>query len=75
MYATVSSNNKVWFDDNNITGDASYIEFSGYVGVTPNKQYTITVSFSTNSGYPIVDRYYIRYSPEINNKTPTIYDY
>lgn len=76
MRVTVSSNNKVWFDDSNTVGDESYSEFSGYVGVTPNKQYTIITNFNAISGgYPIIDSFYIRYSPEINNKTPTIYDY
>lgn len=75
MEVTVSSNNKVWFDSNNTVGDESYAEFSGYVGVTPNKQYTITLNFAISGGYPIINSYYIRYSPEINNKAPTIYDY
>lgn len=47
-----------------------------YVGVTPNKEYCIRTLAETREGEDCkIDRLYIKYSPEINNKTPTIYDY
>lgn len=73
MNIKVYSDNKTWFyaEDENI----AYVK--GYVGVTPNKQYTVTMSASTDSteDYLDIETFYIKYSPEINNKTPDIYDY
>lgn len=51
------------------------VSTQGYIGVTPNKQYTVTVSAITHEGNVCIDRFYIEYSPEINNQTPTITDY
>lgn len=68
VYMSIGSNNKEWYTD---TQDSSVI-FYKYIGVTPNKQYTVTLDIiATSSSY----RLQIKYSPEINNKTPTIYDY
>ena len=67
---TVSSNNKEW-----LYGIDDYYEVSlkRYIGVTPNKQYTVKLS-STGDGNTIYELQ-IKYSPEINKKTPDIYDY
>lgn len=66
---TVSSNNKQWYSN----GDINNVASTEYIGVTPNKQYTVTVVASGEDEYQ--GYFYIKYSPEINNKTPTIYDY
>lgn len=73
LYMTVSSNNKQWYHDSN-DGDGS-VSFQGYIGVTQNKQYTIRVHTRDRNHDSSIDRFYIRYSPEINNKTPTVTDY
>ena len=67
---TVSSNNKEW-----LYGIDDYYEVSlkRYIGVTPNKQYTVKL-ISTGDGNTIYELQ-IKYSPEINKKTPDIYDY
>ena len=65
------SGNKPWLSND----DYYDVETDGYIGVTPNKQYTVEVSADTPYGRVYIDRFYIRYSPEINNKTPTITDY
>lgn len=68
VYMSIYSNNKTWYTD----AQDGYVLFYGYVGVTPNKQYTVTLDIiATSSSY----RLQIKYSPEINNKSPTIYDY
>lgn len=54
-----------WWED----GFPDYI--TNYVGVTPGKTYSLYINMDVegdSSGY-------IAYSPTINNKTPTIYDY
>ena len=51
------------------------VETDGYIGVTPNKQYTVTVSADIDHGRVFIDRFYIEYSPEINKQTPTVTDY
>ena len=72
FYMTVSSNNKQWY----YGGDYSEtVSFLGYIGVTPNKQYSIRVFARVRGGESCIDRFYIKYSPEINNKTPTLTDY
>lgn len=73
LWMTVSSNNKQWYHGSN-GGDGS-VSFQGYIGVTQNKQYSISVLARLRGGDSTIDRFYIRYSPEINKKTPTIYDY
>ena len=68
VYMSIYSNNKTWYTDTQ-DGDVS---FYGYIGVTPNKQYTVTLDIiAVSSSY----RLQIKYSPEINNKAPTVYDY
>lgn len=65
----VYSNNKDWgFSDTD-----SYVEIYENIGVTPNKQYTVTVELDPPGG--AISTFYIKYSPEINNQTPTITDY
>lgn len=71
IYVNLYSNNKTWYSNTTINSNI----FNGYVRVTPNKQYTVTLTFDSDFNNGIIHRYYIRYSPEINNKTPTIYDY
>lgn len=45
-----------------------------YVGVTPNKSYTLTLSTSSESGEEF-GRVIISYSQSINNETPRVTDY
>ena len=72
LFITVSSNNKQWYHGGNNDGP---IAFRGYIGVTQNKQYSIRVHAGVRGGDSYIDRFYIRYSPEINKQTPDIYDY
>lgn len=72
LFMTVSSNNKQWYRGGNNDGP---IAFRGYIGVTQNKQYSIRVYAVVRGGDSYIDRFYIRYSPEINKQTPDIYDY
>lgn len=47
-----------------------------YVGVTPNKEYYVyTLAETRENDDCKIDRFYIKYSPEINKQTPTITDY
>lgn len=73
LFITVSSNNKQWYRGSN-NGDGP-VAFLGYIGVTQNKQYSIRVLATVRGGDSYIDRFYIRYSPEINKQTPDIYDY
>lgn len=72
LHMIVSSNNKQWYYDKD---DGGLVSFQGYIGVTQNKQYSILVRVKVRGGNSSIDRFYIRYSPEINNKTPTVTDY
>lgn len=65
----VFSTKKYWGESD--TGQ--YVEISEYIGVTPNKQYSVTVDIVPPGAD--IESFYIRYSPEINNKTPTVTDY
>lgn len=71
LSVTNDSNHKFWLDDNDYYSVAS----DGYIGVTPNKQYSITAIVDRDDGNAYIDSFYIEYSPEINNKTPTVTDY
>ena len=56
--------------------DIESVECTEYIGVTPNKRYHVYVDIDTREGDDCdIDRFYIKYSPEINNKTPTVTDY
>lgn len=56
--------------------DENRIDHTVYVGVTPNKQYYIRTYAETREIKDCkISRLYIRYSPEINRRTPTIIDY
>ena len=66
---SVSSNNKQWCSN----AEINCVSCTEYIGVTPNQQYAVTVV--AGGEYEYRGYFYIRYSPEINNKTPTIYDY
>lgn len=54
--------------------DYGYAKGIGYVGVTPNKSYTLKLSTGSESGteYGFVT---ISYSQSINNQTPKVTDY
>ena len=65
------SGNKRWLSND----DYYEVVTVGYIGVTPNKQYTVTVSADIDYGLVFIDRFYIEYSPEINKQTPTVTDY
>ena len=73
VWLNIFSNNKPWYDGSSNGDDV--VAFTGYIGVTPNKQYSITVYTNMHVGRSTIDRFYIRYSPEINNQTPTVTDY
>lgn len=68
---TVSSNNKQWCSN----GDINSVECTEYIGVIPNKQYTVTVKPNGEMDNSYIGYFSIKYSPEINKKTPTVYDY
>lgn len=65
--------NKTWFRKPVPDYD---IDAHEYIGVTPNKQYTINLQAESRMGsatcYISIS---IKYSPEINKQTPTITDY
>lgn len=68
VYMSIYSDNKTWYTDAQ-DGDVIFV---GYIGVTPNKQYNVTLDIITiSSSY----RLQIEYSPEINKQTPTVTDY
>lgn len=72
-YIRILNNNshKIWADIQGWWENDSDDDTTNYVGVTPGKTYSLFISMEVDgdsSGY-------IAYSPEINNKTPTIYDY
>lgn len=51
------------------------IDFHGYVGVTPNKNYTINLQSGSRLGLECYISISIKYSPEINKQTPSVTDY
>lgn len=69
--SSTNSNYRTWLRN----GDYYDVSTQGYIGVTPNKQYTVTVSTNAREGRTYIDTFYIEYSPEINKQTPTITDY
>ena len=70
--ARSSGNGKMWCSNTGITS----VECTEYIGVTPNKRYHVYVDTGTRENEDCdIDRFYIKYSPEINNKTPTVTDY
>lgn len=63
-------NNKKWgYNSNSNTGS---VGCNRDIGVTPNKQYTVSMYANGNEVYSI---FQIEYSPTINNVTPDVYDY
>lgn len=70
IWLEIRSNNKRWLY---MAGRYNEVSLQGYIGVSPNKQYTVTLMGSANSN--TVYDFSIEYSPEINNKTPTVTDY
>lgn len=71
LYITNNKSNKGWAEVSGWWEDGFPDDITNYVGVTPGKTYSLIISmdvYGSSSGY-------IAYSPEINNKTPTIYDY
>ena len=71
VYIGLQSNNKQWYSGNDLFNKSWF----GYIGVTPNKQYTASLTCDSDERDAYIKTFYIKYSPEINNKTPTIYDY
>lgn len=73
-YISILNNNshKIWADMQGWWEDGCFPDdIINYVGVTPGKTYSLYINMDVegdSSGY-------IAYSPTINNKTPTIYDY
>lgn len=69
---SVYSDSSTWI----YASDDGGIYHTVYVGVTPNKKYHVyAVTESRENEDCKIDRFYIKYSPEINNKTPTVTDY
>lgn len=70
LHITNNKSNKGWAKVSGWWEDDFPYDITNYVGVTPGKTYSLNISMGDggSSGY-------IAYSPEINNKTPTIYDY
>lgn len=66
MYIT--SNSRTWYNGSSNGSN----DFSAYIGVTPNKQYTIRANVTGSSALMSLD---IFYSPAVNNRTPDVYDY
>lgn len=70
--SVISSSNGYWI----LSDDKSSVFHTVYVGVTPNKEYYIRTYAETIEDEDCkISRLYIRYSPEINRRTPTIIDY
>ena len=68
----VSSNSSQWI----FATELYNVYRTVYVGVTPNKEYYIRTYAETREQEDCkIDRLYIKYSSEINKKTPTITDY
>lgn len=69
---TTINTNKQW-----VIADGNYGAIArGYIGVTPNKQYTVELYIHNRlDDTAIAYSYYIKYSPEINKQTPTVTDY
>lgn len=67
-FMRVYSNNKDW----GFSNIDSYVEIYQNIGVTPNKQYTVSVELDPGGA---ISMFYIKYSPEINKQTPTVTDY
>lgn len=66
-----NKSDKTWADVTGWWEDGSPDDTTNYVGVTPGKTYSLYINMDVegdSSGY-------IAYSPEINNKTPDVYDY
>lgn len=71
LYITNNKSNKGWAEVSGWWEDVFPYDITNYVGVTPGKTYSLIISMDVYGG----SSGYIAYSPEINNKTPTIYDY
>lgn len=71
VYVYVGSNNKTWISNYELNS----IMCTEYIGVTPNKQYAVNMRTSAELGDSYNNHFYIKYSSEINKKTPTITDY
>lgn len=84
MYASVNSEQ---VDSNtimlNIYGNKRWVNIYSryaidaheYIGVTPNTQYCINIQASSRIGLTCYISISIKYSSEINKKTPTVTDY
>ena len=71
IYIANNKSDKTWVDVQGWWEDGFPDDITNYVGVTPGKAYSLNIQMGidgSSSGY-------IAYSPTINNKTPTIYDY
>lgn len=81
--AHITDNTDHWIGLNIVSGKISFsdgnymsIDSTAYFGVIPNRHYSVYVETATREMEDCeIDRFYIRYSPEINKKTPTVTDY
>lgn len=71
IYIGNNKGSKLWFSVEGWWEDGFPDDMTDYVGVTPGKTYSLFISMDVDGG----SSGYIAYSPTINNKTPTIYDY
>lgn len=76
-----TSNNINWvyeYSDSTVYGDTAYINIIKYVGVTPNKTYTLSLDLNTSADYEVGTSYIsckISYSSDINSHSVDIKDY
>lgn len=76
-----TSNNINWvyeYSDSTVYGDTAYINIIKYVGVTPNKTYTLSLDLNTGADYDVGTSYIsckISYSSDINSHSVDIKDY
>ncbi len=71
IYIANNKSDKTWAEVQGWWEDGFPDDITNYVGVTPGKTYSLNIQIDIDgdsSGY-------IAYSPEINKKTPDVYDY
>lgn len=71
IYITNNKSDKTWAEVPGWWEDGFPDDITNYVGVTPGKTYSLNIQIGIDGG----SSGYIAYSPEINNKTPDVYDY
>lgn len=76
-----TSNNICWIDEHKDTGaydDTVSVNVIKYIGVTPNKTYTLSLDLDSSAAYDVATQYIsckISYSSDINSHSVDIKDY